>query len=173
MLRENYPYINTLGEAKRKAAELLELHSQNAPRITVKLSKVNMEYIKAGDSITLHFGPHGIEKRLYSVLEIRQGIGDIVEYDFGSYTKNISERLGEIINKQKETNSLLVGSNFTETSIDTELVAAFTLKTKKIIIRNESIIRSSSFSPTYTFGIPTPTFGFNTTSTTYTEVDLP
>ena len=173
MLKETYPFINTISEAGRKAADLLEIHSKNDPRITIKLSKTNVEYIKAGDSITLHFDAHGIEKKLYTVLEIRQGIGDVVEYDFGSYTKNISERLGEIINKQKENISQITGSTVDESRVDTEVVAGFTLETKKIIIKRESITTSASFSTTYTFGIPTPTFGFNTTSTTYTEVDLP
>ena len=114
-LRHTDLSINTESEARVKALELLDLHSDDNLVIKLKLHKEGLELLEAGDILGLKFEDRGIPSDDYIVFEIENVLAGELSLTVGTFNKTIAERMVEI--QAEETKNTIAEA--TENSEDT------------------------------------------------------
>lgn len=114
-LRHTDLSINTESEARVKALELLDLHSDENLMIKLKLHKEGLELLEAGDILGLKFEDRGIPSDDYIVFEIENVLAGELNLIVGTFNKTIAERMVEI--QAEETKNTIAEA--TENSEDT------------------------------------------------------
>jgi len=104
--------IVTQTEADSKALKLLNLHSKSTFRITVKIPITNVELLRVGDIITMHFPNKNIPNGEYLIFEIRYNNMGIMELEVGAYNKGLTDSIAELMVKNKKTLSFLRSTRF-------------------------------------------------------------
>ena len=100
--------IRTINEARIKALEISNLHTDNVKKIELIVDKKGLELLEAGDYVELNFPTHGIPKADYMVFEIKNVIAGTLSLVVGTFNKTIAERLAKLSSTQKNTSSLLL-----------------------------------------------------------------
>jgi hypothetical protein len=108
------PSIKTVTDAKVRALELLNLHSEDVRKIQLTVQKKGLEMLEAGDIVNLDFPNHNIPKADYIVFEIENVLSGTTSITVGTFDKTIAERLSEINTKQDSSATTL----FKKDSID-------------------------------------------------------
>ena len=170
-LEEYKPEIKTLSEAKRRANKLLEVHSKDNKKVTIRMYKKGVEYLKSGDIVNLDFKEYYIDAGQYLVLEIRYLSSDLIEIDLGAYSKGLTERLSEILSVQKTQQSKLRGQKFNNTDTSNEFFENVTLKELKLSMVHKTGISHMGLGVLLGFDSLLEFQGTITTTTTM-EVDL-
>ena len=141
--------ILTQGEADTKALKLLNLHGKSSFRITVKIPITNVELLRVGDIITMHFPNKNIPNGEYLVFEIRYDNRGIMELEVGAYNKGLTDSIAELMVKNKKTLSFLRSTKFKVSNKNSNFFDTIKIKNIKLTV-----------SKTGVFGTPF-TIGFN------------
>ena len=105
--------IQTVNEARIKALEILNLHSNKVRKIELVVQRKGLELLDAGDYVNLNFPSHGIPKDDYMVFEIKNVIAGNLVLIVGTYNKTIAERLSELSLTQNQSSSTLLSEDGT------------------------------------------------------------
>ena len=103
--------IKNSEDAKVKANELLELHSQDTRKIKLRLEKKGLEILEAGDIVELDFPAQSIPSGQYVIFEIENVLTSQITMTVGTFSKTIAERLSELGTGQRENTSTTFGKN--------------------------------------------------------------
>ena len=103
--------IKNSEDAKVKANELLELHSQDTRKIKLQLEKKGLEILEAGDIVELDFPAQSIPSEQYVIFEIENVLTSLITMTVGTFSKTIAERLSELGTGQRENTSTTFGKN--------------------------------------------------------------
>ena len=103
--------IKSSEDAKVKANELLELHSQDTRKIKLQLEKKGLEILEAGDIVELDFPAQSIPSGQYVIFEIENVLTSQITMTVGTFSKTIAERLSELGTGQRENTSTTFGKN--------------------------------------------------------------
>lgn len=98
--------IKSSEDAKVKANELLELHSQDTRKIKLQLEKKGLEILEAGDIVELDFPAQSIPSGQYVIFEIENVLTSQITMTVGTFSKTIAERLSELGTGQEKTHPL-------------------------------------------------------------------
>ena len=136
-------------EADAKALKLLNLHGKSNFRITVKIPISNVELLRVGDIVTMHFPNKDIPNGRYLIFEIRYDNMGIMELEVGAYNKGLTDSIAELMVKNKKTLSFLRSTKFKATDESSNFFDSVKIKDIKLTV-----------SKTGVFGTPF-TIGFN------------
>ena len=155
-------------DVDKRAQELLNQHTIQDKRITVKIQEKGLEHLKVGDVIRMSFPDDHIETDDYIVLMIKQDTTAVMELEVGKYRKGLEYRLAELLVEGKQVKSILRGDKFKDTPIDE--FYSDSIKIKPIQITGYKITSTGygsqlGFNTTTGFGTLLG-FGGGTTSTT-------
>jgi len=103
--------IKNSEDAKVKANELLELHSQDSRKIKLQLERKGLEVLEAGDIVELDFPAQSIPSGQYVIFEIENVLTSQITMTVGTFSKTIAERLSELGTGQRENTSTTFGKN--------------------------------------------------------------
>ena len=103
--------IKSSEDAKVKANELLELHSQDTRKIKLQLEKKGLEILEAGDIVEIDFPAQSIPSGQYVIFEIENVLTSQITMTVGTFSKTIAERLSELGTGQRENTSTTFGKN--------------------------------------------------------------
>ena len=137
-----------------RAKSLLSAHSNGEDRFTVKMTNKGVDFIKAGDLVTLDFPQEGIIKGQYKIYEIKRDTQSLVELEVGTYRKDLANRFAELSIQNKSNSASIRGSQFGATSAPLDFFDSVKLKELRLIIKKISLSDSDAF-----------TLGFQTLTT--------
>tara|TARA_R110000824_G_scaffold35603_1_gene111367 strand:- start:10783 stop:17742 length:6960 start_codon:yes stop_codon:yes gene_type:complete len=112
--------INTEAEARIRASELLDIHSEETIKVELKLFREGFELLEAGDILGLSFPTSGIPSDDYIVFEIENVLVGELSLIVGTFDKTIAERLVEI--QSEETKNTIVAATQDTESIATGII---------------------------------------------------
>jgi len=144
----------TQSEVDKRAQDLLNIHSLQNERFTIKLTTQELELTKAGDIITLDFPTDNIPRNQYVILEMRRDLGGLIELEIGAYNKTITDRLAELFTTNKKLAALAREKKHKNISDTIDILDTLQIK--------EIRIKITSTSRTYTIGFSN-TLGFSNT----------
>ena len=103
--------ITTETEARVRAIELLDLHSDETLKINLKLHREGLELLEAGDIMSLNFETKGIPSDDYMVFEIENMLAGELSIVVGTFDKTIAERLVEIQTEETKNTIAAITEN--------------------------------------------------------------
>ena len=163
-LEEYNEELITQSEVDKRARTLLDMHTANETRLTIKLHDKGIETLKVGDIITMEFTRDHIPRDSYLVLQIHQGTSGFLELEVGKYRKGLENRLAELIVENKKITGVLRGSKFKTPIIQEGLYD--TLKLKPIKLLGYKIEATGTQMGFNTYMAVDSLLGFGTTTTT-------
>ena len=163
-LEEYNEELITQAEVDKRARTLLDIHTANETRLTIKLHDKGIETLKVGDIITMEFTRDHIPRDSYLVLQIHQGTSGFLELEVGKYRKGLENRLAELIVENKKIKGILRGSKFKTPTIQEGLYD--TLKLKPIKLLGYKIEATGTQMGFNTYMAVDSLLGFGTTTTT-------
>jgi hypothetical protein len=137
-----------------RAKSLLDAHSKGDDRFTVKMAKTGIEFVKAGDIITLDFPPEGIEKGQYKIYEIRRELAGLIELEVGTYRKDLAARFAELSIANKANTSAIRGNKHKISAVPLDFFDSLKIKELRMVIKRIGLVDTDAF-----------TLGFQTDST--------
>ena len=137
-----------------RAKSLLSAHSGGEDRFTIQMSMRGIEYVKAGDLVTLDFPAEGITKGEYKIYEIRRNTSGLVELEVGTYRKDLANRFAELSIQNKSNSASIRGSQFSATTAPLDFFDTIKLKELRLVIKKISLADEDAF-----------TLGFQTLTT--------
>jgi len=137
-----------------RAKSLLSVHSDGEDRFTIKMSNKGIDFIKAGDLVTLDFPQEGIVKGQYKIYEIKRDTQNLVELEVGTYRKDLANRFAELSIQNKSNSASIRGSQFGATTAPLDFFDSIKLKELRLVIKKISLADSDAF-----------TLGFQTLTT--------
>ena len=137
-----------------RAKSLLSAHSDGEDRFTIKMSNKGIDFIKAGDLVTLDFPQEGIVKGQYKIYEIKRDTQNLVELEVGTYRKDLANRFAELSIQNKSNSASIRGSQFGATTAPLDFFDSIKLKELRLVIKKISLADSDAF-----------TLGFQTLTT--------
>ena len=137
-----------------RAKSLLSAHSGGEDRFTIQMSMRGIEYVKAGDLVTLDFPAEGITKGEYKIYEIRRNTSGLVELEVGTYRKDLANRFAELSIQNKSNSASIRGSQFSATTAPLDFFDTIKLKELRLVIKKISLADEDAF-----------TLGFQTLAT--------
>ncbi|QDP57100.1 MAG: hypothetical protein GOVbin1782_107 [Prokaryotic dsDNA virus sp.] len=140
-------------DVDEKAKKLLKAHSEGDDRFTVRMSVTGIEFIKAGDIVTLDFPSEGVPKNTYKVYEIRRELKGLIELEVGTYRKDLANRFAELSMLNKSNAASIRGSQFTATTAPLDFFDSVKLKELSLVIRRIGLADTNAF----TLGFQTST----------------
>ena len=174
--------IITKEAAYRKARKLLKVHREANNGIKLTTLYTVCPFLKPGQIITVSYPSQKIPRNDYVVLEIDYEIGNgLIEITAGVYTKNLTNRIAELVSNNKKTDAALRGNRQEAGDLGTMSQASVRVRGVKLKISDVTSSGGSSsvfgFGSTYGFSA---TFGFSgsgsgggtTTKVTRREYDL-
>ena len=147
-----------------RAGTLLSAHSEGDDRFTIKMSNKGIEFVKAGDIITLDFPPEGITKNTYKIYEITRELAGLIHLEVGTYRKDLANRFAELSMSNKSNRATLRGSQFSSTTAPLDFFDTVKLKELRLVIKRIGLADASAF----TLGFQTDAnllLGFDSNST--------
>lgn len=135
----------TQDDVDRRANSLLKAHSEGDDRFTVKMSVKGIEFVKAGDIVTLDFPSEGIPKNTYKIYEIRRELKGLIELEVGTYRKDLANRFAELSMLNKSNAASIRGSQFTSTTAPLDFFDTVKLKELSLVIRRIGLADTSAF----------------------------
>ena len=140
-------------DVDNRAKGLLKAHSEGDDRFTVRMSVTGIEFIKAGDIVTLDFPSEGVPKNTYKVYEIRRELKGLIELEVGTYRKDLANRFAELSMLNKSNAASIRGSQFTATTAPLDFFDSVKLKELSLVIRRIGLADTNAF----TLGFQTST----------------
>ena len=137
--------LTTQDDADSRAKSLLSAHSDGEDRFTVKMTTKGIDFLKAGDLVTLDFPAEGIDKGQYKVYEIRREMTGLIELEVGTYRKDLANRFAELSIQNKSNAASIRGSQFKSTTAPLDFFGSIKLKELRLVIRKISLSDSSAF----------------------------
>ena len=137
--------LTTQDDVDSRAKSLLSAHSDGEDRFTVKMTTRGIDFLKAGDLVTLDFPAEGIDKGQYKVYEIRREITGLIELEVGTYRKDLANRFAELSIQNKSNAASIRGSQFKSTTAPLDFFGSIKLKELRLVIRKISLSDSSAF----------------------------
>ena len=128
-----------------RAKKLLKAHSDGDDRFTIKMSSKGVEFIKAGDIITLDFPSEGVPADTYKVYEIRRELKGLLELEAGTYRKDLANRFAELSMTNKSNSASIRGSQFTSTTSPLDFFDSVKLKELRLMIKRVGLVDSNAF----------------------------
>ena len=128
-----------------RAKKLLKAHSDGDDRFTIKMSSKGIEFIKAGDIITLDFPSEGVPADTYKVYEIRRELMGLIELEAGTYRKDLANRFAELSMTNKSNSASIRGSQFTSTTSPLDFFDSVKLKELRLMIKRVGLVDSNAF----------------------------
>ena len=128
-----------------RAKKLLKAHSDGDDRFTIKMSSKGIEFIKAGDIITLDFPSEGVPADTYKVYEIRRELKGLLELEAGTYRKDLANRFAELSMTNKSNSASIRGSQFTSTTSPLDFFDSVKLKELRLMIKRVGLVDSNAF----------------------------
>mgnify|MGYP003135090591 CR=1 FL=1 len=150
--------IITEEACKRKALDLLKLHSESSPAISFKVLYDQCPYLKPGQIVEINYPSEKIPRGEYIVLEINYEISGYMDIKVGKYAKNLTNRIAELIVQGKRVDAALRGDRYksgTPTDIMQQDINLRAVKLKVQYTTASSVVAN-------VFGF-TPIFGFDST----------
>lgn len=163
--------IKRKSDAKTKAEELLDLHSNSRDKIRIKLHKTNLEFLSAGDIITLNFPQQEIPKDDYIVFEIKTTFTDTTELSIVSYEKTIAERFAELNVAEKKNATKLFNKNINSSQDIKRGYSEYNLTELSLTVRHNVVTGNNALSWSALMGF-NKTFGLQTINGTDVVIDL-
>jgi len=137
--------LTTQDDVDSRAKSLLSAHSDGEDRFTVKMASKGIDFLKAGDIVTLDFPTEGIDKGQYKVYEIRRELTGLIELEVGTYRKDLANRFAELSIQNKSNAASIRGSQFTSTTAPLDFFDSIKLKELRLVIKKISLADSSAF----------------------------
>ena len=128
-----------------RALSLLKAHSEGDDRFTVKMSKTGIEFVKAGDIITLDFPTEGIPKGQYKVYEIRRQLVGLIELEIGTYRKDLADRFAELMMRNRSNTASIRGDKFKERAVTLDFFDSFKIKELRLLINRVGLADTDAF----------------------------
>jgi len=128
-----------------RALSLLKAHSEGDDRFTVKMSKTGIEFVKAGDIITLDFPTEGIPKGQYKVYEIRRQLAGLIELEIGTYRKDLADRFAELMMQNRSNTASIRGDKFKERAVTLDFFDSFKIKELRLLINRVGLAETDAF----------------------------
>ena len=153
--------IRNISDAKIKAAELLEIHSSDAKKITLTLEKKGLEMLEAGDIVSLDFPQSNIPSGDYVIFEIEDVLAGTMTMTVNTFDKTIAERLSELGTEQRSSSSTLFNRNSQTVSSGNLLTDKISVKTVLVAYTVTGTGQTSNTGFDDLFGF-TETLGFET-----------
>ena len=154
--------IKSQEEADVKANKLLNFYSKDNFRITIKISMVGLEYLRVGDIISLDIPSRGIPASRYLVLEIRYDSLGIMELEIGAYNRGISDRLAELMVKNKKTLAFLRATRFKSTDDTNNFFDVMKIKGVRLTATKTGVFGSPfTIGFNYAVNVASNSVGFN------------
>ena len=155
--------IITKEAAYRKAKKLLKVHREANNGIKLTTLYTVCPFLKPGQIITVSYPSQKIPRNDYVVLEIDYEIGNgLIEITAGVYTKNLTNRIAELVSNNKKTDAALRGNRQEADDLGTMSQASVRIRGVKLKISDVTSSGGSSsvfgFGSTYGFSA---TFGFS------------
>ena len=132
-------------DVDNRAKGLLKAHSEGDDRFTVKMSTTGIEFIKAGDIVTLDFPTEGVPKDTYKIYEIRRELKGLIELEVGTYRKDLANRFAELAMLNKSNAASIRGSQFTSTTAPLDFFDTVKLKELSLVIRRTGLADPTAF----------------------------
>ena len=168
--------MTTLSDVNEKAKELLQIHSSAEKTIQVETGITGLEYVKAGDIVTVELINEGIPRQPFKVLEIYHSSLGKIRMNLGSYSKGMEHRIAELLAQNKLTTAFLRNDKFKGNTITNELLDTIKIKPLKLLIKKTTTTATGTFIGfTTPINIGTATMGFTgsaSTTVTLLEKDL-
>ena len=128
-----------------RAKSLLKAHSEGDDRFTVKMSSKGIEFIKAGDIVTLDFPSEGVPKDTYKIYEIRRELVGLIELEVGTYRKDLANRFAELSMINKSNSASIRGSQFKSLTSPLDFFDSVKLKELRLVIKRIGLLDESAF----------------------------
>ena len=168
--------LTTLSDVNEKAKELLQIHSSAEQTIQVETGITGVEYVKAGDIVTVELINEGIPRQPFKVLEIYHSSLGKIRMNLGSYSKGMEHRIADLLAQNKLTTAFLRNDDFKGNTITNELLDTIKIKPLKLLIKKTTTTATGTFIGfTTPINIGTATMGFTgsaSTTVTLLEKDL-
>ena len=132
-------------DVDNRAKGLLKAHSEGDDRFTVRMSITGIEFVKAGDIVTLDFPSEGVPKDTYKVYEIRRELKGLIELEVGTYRKDLANRFAELSMLNKSNSASIRGSQFTSTTAPLDFFDSVKLKELSLVIRRIGLADTNAF----------------------------
>ena len=150
--------IITQEACKRKALNLLDIHSESSAAISFKVLYDQCPYLKPGQIISINYPSEKIPRGEYIVLEINYEIGGFMDIKVGKYAKNLTNRIAELLVQGKRVDAALRGDRYTTTAASNFIQEEIALRAVKLKVQ----YTTATSTVANVFGF-TPVFGFDTT----------
>ena len=150
--------IVTNEACRRRALNLLKIHSEASVAISFKVLYDQCPYLTPGQIININYPSEKIPRGDYIVLEINFEIAGYMDIKVGKYAKNLTNRIAELIVQGKRVDAALRGDRYnvvTPTNLLQEDIALRAVKLKVQYTTASSVAAN-------VFGF-TPVFGFDST----------
>tara|TARA_R100001079_G_scaffold82040_1_gene45442 strand:+ start:21598 stop:29067 length:7470 start_codon:yes stop_codon:yes gene_type:complete len=150
--------IVTNEACRRRALNLLKIHSEASVAISFKVLYDQCPYLTPGQIININYPSEKIPRGDYIVLEINYEIAGYMDIKVGKYAKNLTNRIAELIVQGKRVDAALRGDRYnvvTPTNLLQEDIALRAVKLKVQYTTASSVAAN-------VFGF-TPVFGFDST----------
>ena len=132
-------------DVDKRAISLLRAHSEGDDRLTIKMSKAGIEFVKAGDIITVDLPEEGITKSQYKIYEIRRELAGLIELEIGTYRKDLAARFAELAIQNKSNTASIRGSNFLTTVPPLDFFDKVKLKELRLTIKRTGLADANFF----------------------------
>ena len=123
---------------------------------------VSLEYLRVGDIISLDIPSRGIPASRYLVLEIRYDSLGIMELEIGAYNRGISDRIAELMVKNKKTLAFLRATRFKSTDDTNNFFDVMKIKGVRLTATKTGVFGSPfTIGFNYAVNVASNSVGFN------------
>jgi hypothetical protein len=151
--------IITKEAAYRKAKKLLKVHREANNGIKLTTLYTVCPFLKPGQIITVSYPSQKIPRNDYVVLEIDYEIGNgLIEITAGVYTKNLTNRIAELVSNNKKTDAALRGNR--QEADDLGTMSQASVRVRGVKLKISDVTSSGGSSSVFGFG---STYGFSAT----------
>jgi hypothetical protein len=149
--------IVTEEACKRKAMNLLRVHSESSAAISFKVLYDQCPYLRPGQIITINYPSEKISRGDYIVLEINYSIGGYMDVKVGKYAKNLTNRIAELLVQGKKVDAALRGDRYKTTTPSSFIQEEVALRAVKLKVQYTTATSTVAnvFGFTTIFGVDT------------------
>jgi|5_EtaG_2_1085323.scaffolds.fasta_scaffold00132_25 hypothetical protein len=149
--------IVTEEACKRKAMNLLRVHSESSPAISFKVLYEQCPYLRPGQIININYPSEKIARGEYIVLEINYEIGGFMDVKVGKYAKNLTNRIAELLVQGKRVDAALRGDRYKTTTPSSFIQEEVALRAVKLKVQYTTATSTVAnvFGFTTIFGVDT------------------
>jgi hypothetical protein len=119
-------------EGDKLAGKLLKAHSTSNERLTIESNRTGIEFIKAGDFISIYYPSEGIERGNYIVSAIKYNLGSLISIELSSHHIGFGELFATNIIESRKTDTIFKENIATTLEENVSLVDKFKLKELKL-----------------------------------------